>query len=292
MTRSKQFAAKAKPNQLVFEATGTHWRIDFADAKAAQAGRTIARDIIAEFEQCYSRFLAGSSVDTLSKRGGQAPIKWPALLELYKQLSTATNGAVTPAVGAQLVAAGYDQDYSLQANEIPNIPNWLDVISWDSATITAKQPIQLDFGAAGKGFLIDLLASQLSNWLAIDGGGDIATNQPRTIGLEDPNNPAMVVGSVKLLPGQAIAASSHNRRTWAGHHHIMDTTKRRSANTSIIATWAIADSAAVADAMATALYLAAPNQLNGFDFDYAILDTNYTLIRSKGFAHEPAHKNY
>lgn len=66
---------------------------------------------------------------------------------------------------------------------------------------------------------------------------------------------------VAHLHQQAVCASATNRRAWGpGLHHVLDGRTGLPTN-DILATWVIADDAAVADALATALFFTAPHQL-------------------------------
>ena len=73
------------------------------------------------------------------------------------------------------------------------------------------------------------------------------------VGLEHPRDPSKAVGVVELHDG-ALAASASNRRAWgAGLHHVLDAVTGEPTN-DVIATWALADTAMLADGAATALF--------------------------------------
>lgn len=66
---------------------------------------------------------------------------------------------------------------------------------------------------------------------------------------------------VAHLHQQAVCASATNRRAWGpGLHHVLDGRTGLPTN-DVLATWVVADDAAVADALATALFFTAPHQL-------------------------------
>lgn len=78
--------------------------------------------------------------------------------------------------------------------------------------------------------------------------------------LENPANPAKAVGVVEVR-GEALCGSASNRRVWGdGLHHIVDATTGRPVG-GVIAAWAIAETALLADGLATALFLADPARL-------------------------------
>ena len=76
---------------------------------------------------------------------------------------------------------------------------------------------------------------------------------PVDVGLEHPYDPARAIGIVSLGAG-ALCASAANRRAWGdGLHHVLDGTTGAPVRT-VVASWAMAASAMVADALATALF--------------------------------------
>ena len=120
-------------------------------------------------------------------------------------------------------------------------------------------PVLIDVGAAGKGYLIDLVSGVLleqgHSEHVIDASGDLlARGDVRMrVALEHPRDPRKAIGVVELHDG-ALAASSSNRRAWGdGLHHVLDAVTGEPTST-VIATWALADSALIADGAATALF--------------------------------------
>ena len=77
----------------------------------------------------------------------------------------------------------------------------------------------MDFGAAGKGYLIDLVAKVLQkhklDYFCVDAGGDMfyhnIGNEKLRVGLEHPDNPKQVIGVANIY-NQSICASAGNRR--------------------------------------------------------------------------------
>ena len=123
------------------------------------------------------------------------------------------------------------------------MPAWDDAISWDGEYLETATPVLLDVGAAGKGYLIDLvsgiLAEQGVTEHIIDASGDLlARGEVRMrVALEHPRDPKKAIGVVELHDG-AIAASSSNRRAWgAGLHHVLDAVTGEPTG-SVLATWA------------------------------------------------------
>lgn len=281
-------------NNWEFSAIGTQWWIGLFEPISAGKLSSLRRAVaerIESFDKTYSRFRQDSLVSRIAKQAGtyEFPEDSTALLELYKQLYVATDGAVTPLIGDLLVSAGYDATYSFRPKALPAIPAWDEVLAQSGATITVTRPVTLDFGAAGKGYLVDLLATLLRNQgvqrFCIDAGGDmfVQGEEPFRVGLENPDDSRQVIGAAEVRNG-AIAGSAPNRRAWAGYHHIMDPRALRSSS-GIKAAWVMAESALLADGLATALFLVPPEQLAQFTFEYVLInDTN----QCKHSPHVPA----
>ena len=89
----------------------------------------------------------------------------------------------------------------------------------------------------------------------IDASGDLLNPgpEPVDVGLEHPYDPARAIGIVSLGAG-ALCASAANRRAWGdGLHHVLDGTTGAPVRT-VVASWAMAATAMMADALATALF--------------------------------------
>jgi thiamine biosynthesis lipoprotein len=212
------------------------------------------------------------------------------LLTFYEKLYTATGGLVTPLIGAMMVEAGYDELYSFKPQKLVSPPAWQNVLSYDPHSLTVSESVLLDFGAAGKGYLVDLLSQLIeeagAETYVIDAGGDIvqcsADNASTAIGMENPIDATQVIGKVDLC-NQSLCASAGSRRNWGKYHHIIDPQTRCSPST-ITATWVIADDTMTADGLATALFFVEPARLlRTFHFEFAVLSVDMSLEYSQGF---------
>jgi FAD:protein FMN transferase len=277
---------------LSFEATGTHWQIDIHETlsdKECQALFKGVTGLVHQFERDYSRFIDTSFISRLASTPGAylLPSSAKYLLDIYSQLHQITDGLFTPTIGETLVQAGYDRSYTLTPSKLHTPPLW-SKIAYTDTHITSDNAIQLDFGGAGKGYLIDLISefliSQDNHKYTIDGGGDICTSGPKglTIGLEHPIDSTLAIGKI-TLNNSSICGSSGNRRSWAGMHHIINPQSLDSPH-HILSTWVIHPKTVVADALATCLFLVKPNTLTPhFDFEYLILYYDLTTEYSSQF---------
>lgn len=290
LTKSKL----TRQHSFHFTALGTEWRVDTDSALSLGATARI-RDELEAYEKVYSRFRDDSTVAQMARHSGiyTFPSDFKQLFELYTVCYRVTDGAMTPLIGRALEQLGYDREYSLHRGEVYNIPVMADVLSWDKkSTIATTQPVVFDIGAAGKGQAVDRVAAILTELsptgFMIDASGDMYHSglQSEVIGLEHPADPTKVIGTVSIK-NQSLCASASNRRAWRGVHHIVNARTLQPVQT-VIATWVIADTAMVADGLATALFFieSADDLCNDFDFSFVRMFSDGTVDYSTNFEGE------
>lgn len=278
-----------------FGAIGTHWHIDTPLA-LSQGAKTAVAERIESFDLAYSRFRDDSLVHRFatSAQTLDFPGDAPALFGLYQSLYEATGGSLSPLVGDTLNHLGYDSSYrlaSLPGSPEPVLP-FDEVVRLEGVTMTTYKPVTIDVGAVGKGFLVDLVADILSAHdvvdVTIDASGDVLHrgNLQESVALENPRDPTMALG-VAALSNRALAASATNRRAWGnGLHHIVDALTGLPVQ-AVEATFVIADTAAVADGLATALFFSTPERLHSmFDFEWVMMFSDSSLRSSADFPGE------
>jgi thiamine biosynthesis lipoprotein len=281
-----------------FTGIGTQWWIGFYEHISVEQARLLRRLVdrrIELFDQTWSRFRADSLVSQIASAAGSydLPSEGVTLLQFYRQLYELSSGAVTPLIGQLLSVAGYDASYRLTpAATLASVPAWDDVMTLSGSILTTTLPVLLDFGAAGKGYLVDLVSAiLLENGVerfCVDAGGDMYVHglrQELVVGLEDPRNTAQVIG-VARLRDTALCGSAGNRRRWDSYHHIMDPRTQKSVS-AVQAVWVCADSALVADGLTTALWFMPAEKLLGqFRCSYVLVAADNTVIRSADFPGE------
>jgi thiamine biosynthesis lipoprotein len=280
-----------------FQAIGTHWQVDvFESVKDENElfSKILAR--ISVFEKTYSRFLEDSTVGKISQSVGEYifPADSQKLFAEYRKMYDITGGLFTPLIGGVLVDAGYDKEYSLkQKTDLTKPPAWDDVMTFDFPKLTVKKPVRLDFGAAGKGHLIDLVGEILEEnnirSYCVDAGGDILhkslKNEPLKVGLEHPDDKQKVIGVISIC-NKSLCGSAGNRRAWANFHHIMNP-ETLSSPRDILAVWVLAKDTITADILTSGLFFAVPEILKKhYDFEYFILNADYSFRKSDGFQAE------
>lgn len=283
---------------FTFSAIGTSWVIDILEPITPRKLLALKKDIkirIEAFDQAYSRFRQDSLVAQMATQPGRhrLPSDAAPLLALYSRLYQLTGGLMTPLIGDTIVAAGYDANYSLRPKQPVAPITWDDALVYDFPYLTIKQPVVLDFGAAGKGYLVDLVAdcieaAGVANY-CVNAGGDIVSHtvsvEPLTIALEHPDAPDEAIG-VAGLHNQSLCGSAGNRRAWGPYHHIINPDTLASP-VNIKAVWVVADSGLLADGLSTALFFTSAATLSQhFVFEYALVYVDGSLEKSNHFPAE------
>ncbi|CAE6859950.1 FAD:protein FMN transferase [Paraburkholderia domus] len=261
-------------SRFEFDAIGTSWEIDTPKPLVASVQQRIL-DRIERFESSFSRFRADSLVARIAAADTGGRFEFPddavALFALYDRLHAATGGAVDPLVGRDLELLGYDRTYSLQHDPLAigrnsqERHNWREDVVRHESRIATRRPIVVDVGAAGNGYLVDIVADILRNEghdaFVVDGSGDLlhAGRETLDVGLEHPSDPGLVIG-VAHLTGRALCASAVNRRARGSFHHVVDGRTGVPVR-DVIATWVTADDAMTADGLATALFFGPTERL-------------------------------
>jgi len=280
-----------------FEAIGTQWWVGLFESVSPET-LGLVKHVISErievFDKTYSRFRADSLITEISKHSGTFtfPPNSKQLFEFCRELYDVSGGVVTPLIGQLMSDAGYDASYSLRSGKLHEPPSWDDVMEFDGQSLKTKQPVLLDFGAAGKGYLVDLVAIELQKAgvekFCVDASGDMychGIDSPLRIGLENPDDTSQVIGVAEFKDG-ALCGSAGNRRAWGEFTHIIDPKKLESPR-HIKAVWVSTNNALTADGLTTALYFAELEQLHTkFQFEHCIMYADGSVSVSQHFPAE------
>ena len=264
-----------------FDGIGTRWEVS-TPSPLSGAHRRRLLDAVEAYDAAWSRFRPDSLVADAARAPGryELPAEAAGLGQVYSTLYRLSGGAMTPLIGASLAQLGYGAGYSLRPDGPPlPAPRWEEVLAWQGTVLTTTEPVGIDIGAAGKGQLADLLSAELRacgiGEHFIDASGDLlnsGTGAPAPYRSRSrwniPTIPAGRSESSGSAPG-ALCASAANRRAWGdGLHHVLDGTTGAPVRT-VVASWAMAATAMVADALATALFFVEGARLQQeFDFSW------------------------
>lgn len=275
-----------------FEAIGTKWYIRTARNTPVNVLRLKAAisERIETFDHHYSRFIGDSLVSTISQKPAtyKMPADFAKMFDLYEQLYGLTDGAMTPLIGSALVDAGYNAHYSLKSQPISDVPALDQAVEFNDPYLTTKEIVLLDFGAAGKGYLVDIASEVLESAgvksYIVDAGGDMRCRGPKRyqIGLENPDDTTEAIGIVELK-NLSLCGSADNRRAWNGFTHIIDPRNKRSPRI-YKAIWVMAESTLLADALTTALQFTSCEHLKEhFTFEAMLLRADGSCETTEGW---------
>lgn len=256
---------------LEFRAMGTTWRVA-ADGVDAETLATVPALVEIE-EQRFSRFRADSTLSRLNDERRTSDRTLAALIRQALRISAATAGAFDPTTGAAVIAAGYDRTFDAlstvlgasadqavtpAATQRPNI-------EFDGDCVRLLGEGAVDLGGIAKGSTADRVGELLtdvgcSRWL-VDAGGDILIGGRPGWRTDEPIAVELTGLTVGLVAG-AVATSSTLRRAWdtplGRMHHIISPRDARPTCGSYVLATVVAPTAAIADALATALLVDPP----------------------------------
>lgn len=250
-----------------FRAMGTEMELLLDARLDGRATRALAEAEaeLRRLERLLSRFDAASELSRLNRRGAmRVGPDLLAVVELALAAREQTGGRFDPTVHDALVAAGYDRSFEELPAELPGRASAAVAcgggvrVERSASRIVLDPGVRLDLGGIAKGYAADRVAAILAEvgHCLVDAGGDIAVHGgPWPIGVETAE------GSLTLeLAGGAIATSGRDRRRWTRggveQHHLVEPSTGRPADGDLLRVTVVAGSAAEAEVLAKALFLA------------------------------------
>ena len=206
----------------------------------------------------------------------------PSLLPLIEQstaLSTQSDGLFNPAIGQLIKLWGFQSDDLPQGPPpspeairalLEQRPQMTD-LETDGIRLRSTNPaVQLDFGAFAKGYGVDRVIERLRDLgftdVMINAGGDLRAigrhgDRDWRVGIRHPDGEG-VIASLEIAGDESVFTSGNYERhfEWEGrrYHHIIDPRTGYPAD-GLRSVTVLHDTGAVADAAATALFVAGPN---------------------------------
>jgi thiamine biosynthesis lipoprotein len=219
------------------------------------------RALFDERDRRFSRFISSSELNRVNATPARVSVvseEFASMLSLAIGAARATGGLVTPAVGAALLASGYDRDFA----ELPpcgegavgpvRVPH-ISTVELTGRILSLAEPVTLDLNGVVKGKTVDDALALLGRGY-VAAGGDVATNVPVVVGLPGGD-------SIRLYDG-GLATSGVAKRTWLRdgerQHHLIDPATGLPARTPWRDVTVAASSCVQADVAAKAAFLLGP----------------------------------
>ncbi|MGD8742380.1 MAG: FAD:protein FMN transferase [Granulosicoccaceae bacterium] len=207
-----------------------------------------------------------------------APSVLPLIIEA-RELSAQSHGLFNPAIGKLVRLWGFHAEFyeDAQPPEAEQIQALLDAapgmqdIHIEGLTMYGSNPqLQLDFGAFAKGYAVDVVIEHLREFgienAIINAGGDLRAigsrgERPWHIGIRHPDGKG-VIASLDLQGDESVFTSGNYERYYEmdgkRYHHIIDPRTGYPAEGTQSVT-VLHDKGSIADAAATALFVAGPD---------------------------------
>lgn len=248
----------------------------------------VAEDLLDKLEEKFNQFHANwspweekSDLSKLNRaiKAGETitvPVSLRPLIEQSIALSNMSNGLFNPAIGELIQLWQFHKhndpdihppDKNLVSAIVDKNPSMNDLVLKGTEITCTNKFVQLNFGAFAKGYSIDLakqflIASGVKN-AVINTGGDLGVigdhgTRPWKIGIRDPrkNN---IIAWLEVDNNENVFTSGDYERFYIyknkRYHHILDP-RTGYPSTGASSVTVISDNAGLADAAATAIFIA------------------------------------
>lgn len=259
---------------------GSTYEVKFFGVQPMAAVRAVVEEELAACDLAFSKWRRDSEISRLNQTAGTAPFpvsaRFAKVLQQALDLAAATGGAFDPTVQPLVEVyrrAKKDPAHRFDEAELDAAKRRVDfrrVSVRDGAVHRSRDDLQLDLDGLAAGACADSIAARLdtlgvkSFYLEITGEvfcrGEKAPGVPWIIGVVDPTSDGSgAEETVSELPlrDRALCTSGDYRNAMVANgklvHHVFDPRTGRSADHGVVSVSVLADSAAVADALGTAL---------------------------------------
>jgi thiamine biosynthesis lipoprotein len=276
--------ANDRLRRFEFHALGTLIEVSLWDV-GADTALAAERALIADFTRAQQEWhpWGGGALSEFNRalragREHRADAELKALITAAFPAYRSSSGLFDPAIGALVQLWGFHHEASATAPPPAQAINaWLahrpvySDLKFDNGVANSSNPaVWLDFGAFAKGYAIDQAIERLRRLgirnAIINAGGDLRAigargNRPWRIGIRQPRG-AGIMASIEIAGNESLVTSGDYERFFihdgVRYHHILDPRTGYPAPGCMSVTVAH-QSAAVADAAATALFVAGPS---------------------------------
>jgi thiamine biosynthesis lipoprotein len=208
-------------DQYTFRSMGC----DIVVAGASMSERAAIEQLFGARDRIFSRFRTDSELNRVNAAAGK-PVRvsqeFAEMLGLALLAARETGGLVDPTLGAELEAAGYDDDFPSLVGDAEAFPSVearrRQAVHLAGRFVVVPRWVRLDLNGVVKGRTVDDALTLLGRGGFVSAGGDLAARGTVVAAL--PRG-----GTVKLIRG-ALATSGTDRRRWfrGGYmkHHLID----------------------------------------------------------------------
>lgn len=300
-------AAQENGYETEFFAMDTVMQVHLYGAEEPEAAaREIIRQV-SELEKTLSVTDAESEVARLNtgeKRGLSSELR--ALLDETLALCERTGGCLDPTIYPIVKLWGFTTgEYHVpdRAELDRALPLCgIEHIHYEDGLFRLDRGSALDFGAVGKGYCAELCRDQLAQ-AGITGiltlGGNVQTVGEKPdgsdwrIGITDPTAPEKTIAALSLRGSHAVVTSGGYQRYFDAdgerYCHIIDPATGQSAHAGFSSVTIVSDSALLADALSTALYVMGPERAEDFwrrsnDFEAVLITEDGELLVTQGLS--------
>ena len=271
--RSPQSAAPAAATTELFAMDTVMHLTAFGDG--AETALKTARAELLRLDALWSVTSATSELAELNiAKALTVSTETMSILETAERVRALSDGAFNIAIRPAVLAWGFTTDEP----RIP-APQELSVLretvsatrltlDGDTVTLLGDADCALDFGAIAKGAaaqrVIDLLRESGIESAIVQLGGNVQTlgtkpnGEPWSIGVQDPRDPAALVGTLKLADVAAVTSGGYQRffeRDGELYHHILDPKTCAPAASGLISATIVTPDGTLADALSTATFV-------------------------------------
>jgi len=253
-------------------------RVDDPEPERFRDAVTAAFDEMARIERLMSLHLAKSEVSRISRAGEPVEVsaETATVLRTALKVSVASDGAFNPGLGRLIRLWGFTDGE-------PRVPSKMEIeealvgIGPESLTLEdgklfkSDRSITIDLGGVAKGYAIDRAVEMLSaagvKHASVNAGGDLRLlgdrdGTPWRIGIQHPRKKDAVLATLSVADRAVVTSGDYERffeQAGRRYHHILDPYTGYPAERCQEVT-VVADSAALADALATAAFVLGPEK--------------------------------
>lgn len=226
-----------------FPTLGTTAFVAVRDPAELALARRLAVRVLTDVDEVCSRFRDDSDLALVNRH----PDTWVEVDPLLVAAVTvacaaarATGGLVTPLLGRQLIALGYDRDFSqlverdddVAETPPPGLTSWQQIETDPAGAVRIPAGTSLDLGATGKAWAADLIATafeeELDAGALISLGGDLRIaapdGSPWAVAISE--HPGADPDTTITLDRGGLATSTTRVRRWSRgrvqRHHLLD----------------------------------------------------------------------